>query len=346
VAATALSSGSSGVVTPGPPPATAVYPTYVVDPSKLPTINQGVSGWHADFYSLCAAASLEVTTAGSMELVIPPSGFASYFADGTPVITATGVSTTVGVLNSTQCAVGGSLVLAYQTQFYEAVAALQTAAGLTPSIQFGEFLWWFFGNPQNTPNGMAYFDPETTAAAQTALGRPLFPFLTPNDDPTVNGGADATFLRDRLRDHVGTLVTALRTSYPTIKIEVLFPYDVNYPQPVVPGSQVGGRLNYAVNLPVEWQGQQTSGLDRIKVEALQFATAFRSMDLANQAIQLMPNFGWPRGAVRYLVPVFGTFLPWQTEVGLAFSANVNAVNLWAFDHLNLYNLDITNLREP
>ncbi len=346
VATTALASDSTGLVTPGPPPATAVYPTYLVDPTKLPTLNRAVTDWHTDMYTLCAAANLEITTAGSMELVLPPSGFASYFADGTPVITATDVATTSGVLNSTQCAVGGSLVLAYQTQFYEAVAALQLAAGLTPSVQFGEFLWWFFGNPQNTPDGMAYYDPETTAAAKTQLGRALHLFLTPNDDPTVNGGADATFLQHRLRDHVGSLVSALRAAYPTIQIEVLFPYDVNYPEPVTPGSQVGGRLNYAVNLPLEWEGQQTSGLDRIKVEALQFATAFRSMDLSNQAIQLMPNFGWPRSAVRYLAPVFGTFTPWQTETGLAFSANLSNVNLWAFDHLCLYNLDITNLREP
>jgi hypothetical protein len=109
---------------------------------------------------------------------------------------------------------------------------------------------------------------------------------------------------------------------------------------------LGGRLNYFVNLPVEWKQQPTSGLDRMKVEALQFATQFRNLDLSTQAVALMPDFGWPRNLVRYLVPVFGTFVPWATEAGLAFSQNLNAVNLWAFDHICLLNLDVTNLREP
>ena len=38
-------------------------------------------------------------------------------------------------------------------------------------------------------SGMGYYDAETVAAAQTALGRPLHTFMTPNDDPTVNGSA-------------------------------------------------------------------------------------------------------------------------------------------------------------
>ena len=341
-----LQSGSTGSVVITVTQATSTYPVWTIDPTQQPVLNRAITDWHADFYAQCASRGLEVTTAGSMELVFPPSGYAAYFPDGTPVTTATDVSTSVGLLKSTQCAVGGALVIAYQKQFYEAVAALQLAAGLTPSVQFGEFLWWFFGNPQAAPDGMAYYDAETAAAALTALGRPLQVFLTPNDDPSVNQGADATFLRNRLRDHIASIASDLRTSYPGISIEVLFPYDVNYPGPVVPGSEIGGQLNYFVNLPLEWEQQTTSGLDRIKIEALQFGTAFRSLDLANQAIDLFPNFGWPRSALRYLTPIFGTFQAWQTETGLAFSANLNAVNLWAFDHLCLYNLDFTNLREP
>lgn len=339
-------SGSSGTVTVGPAPASGVPPLWMIDTTKAPTLTRSVMDWHSDFYAQCAQRSLEVTTAGSMELVLPPVGFAAIFPDAnqTPVTTDTGF----GSLLSTQCAVGNTSVIAYQEQFYKTVADLQSGAGLNPSLQFGEFLWWFFPGPQATnPSGMAYYDPQTTAAAQTALGRPLHVFRTQNDDPSINNYADAMFLRNRLRDHVSALVTFIRGYYPNAKLEVLFPYDVNYPQPV-DGSSVGGKLNNYVNLPVEWEQQSTSGLDRMKVEALQFSTQFRSLDLANQAINLMPNYGWPRSAVRYLVPLTGVllFLAWQTEVGLAFSAGLNAVNLWAFDHLNLYNLDLANLREP
>ncbi len=188
---------------------------------------------------------------------------------------------------------------------------------------------------------MAYYDDETVAAAQAALGRPLHVFTGPNDDPSVNGGADATFLRNRLRDHVAALVADLRSAYPTVKCEVLFPYDVNYPTPVPAGAPiVGGRLNSFINLPVEWRSKATSGLDRMKIEALAFGTSLRDMDLAKAAIELFPSFGWPSDSLRYLVPVFGTATPWHRELALTHAAGIATNNLWAFDHICLYNLDV------
>ncbi len=41
------------------------------------------------------------------------------------------------------------------------------------NVQYGEFLWWYFAGPNG---GMAYYDDETMAAAQTALGRALSPY--------------------------------------------------------------------------------------------------------------------------------------------------------------------------
>ena len=45
----------------------------------------------------------------------------------------------------------------------------------------------------------------------------------------MNASADAIFLRNRLRDHVASIMTAVRAEYPDAKFELLFPYDVNYP---------------------------------------------------------------------------------------------------------------------
>jgi hypothetical protein len=70
---------------------------------------------------------------------------------------------------------------------------------------------------------MAYYDAGTKTAAQAALGRPLALFVTPTDDPSINGYADALFLQNRLRDHVASLVSALTAAYPTIRMEVLLP---------------------------------------------------------------------------------------------------------------------------
>ncbi len=122
-----------------------------------------------------------------------------------------------------------------------------------------------------------------------------------------------------------------------MKCEVLWPYDVNYPTPVG-GS--GGQLNRFVNLPVEWQRQSTSGLDSMKVEALAFSTSLRDLNLARQAIDLFPGFGWPLGALRYLVPVFGSADPWERELALVWGAGLPFANLWAIDHICLFNLDV------
>jgi hypothetical protein len=179
------------------------------------------------------------------------------------------------------------------------------------------------------------------AAAQLALGRPLHVFQTTNDDPAVNGSADAIFLRNRLRDHVAALVADLKSAYPAAQFEVLWPYDVNYPIPVPVGNpSVGGQLNRFVNLPVEWQSQAASGLTTMKVEALAFASTMRDLNLAREAIELFPGFGWPVTDLRYLVPVFGSAAPWGRELALAQGAGIRTNNLWAFDHVCLFDLPV------
>ncbi|MDP9169009.1 MAG: hypothetical protein M3N54_00205, partial [Acidobacteriota bacterium] len=253
----------AGMVALTTPPQPGVYGTWVVDDSAAPPLNRAARDWHADFYALCAARSREVVTACSMELVNPPQGFVARFPDapGTPVSTDTGF----GTLVSNHCAAGSSKLFAYQKAVYRTIAGMQAAAGLVPSVQYGEFLWWYFAGP----GGMGLYDDETRAAAQIALGRPLHIFATPDDDPTVNGGADALFLRNRLRDYLAALVADIRSAYPAVKCELLWPYDVNYPTPVpVKDPSLGGRLNRFINLPVEWQQKPSSGFDRVKVEAL------------------------------------------------------------------------------
>jgi hypothetical protein len=316
----------------GPP--VGVSPDWDIDDTVSPPINRAVADWHADFYSQCHTLGLQVVTSCSMELVNPPDGYAAHYPDAlsTPVTTATDF----GGLFSTQCAVGSSKMLAYQKAVYRQIASMQSAAGLTPWVQYGEFLWWYFAGP----SGMGYYDAETVAAAaaSTGLGRALHTFLTPNDDPNaVNGGADAVFLRNRLRDYVAALVADIRSQYPVVTCEVLWPYDVNYPTPLSTG---GGQLNRFVNLPVEWQTKPSSGLDRMKVEALAFATSLRNLNLAREAVGLFSAFGWPLDSLTYLVPVFGSATPWIRELSLARAAGIAVTNLWALDHVCLYNLSV------
>jgi hypothetical protein len=308
---------------------------WAVDPTQSPTLNAGASAWHSDFYALCQARGTDVVTSISMELVNPPAGYSALFYDGKPVSTSTGFGSYV----SNHCAVGGP-ILAFQQSVLSDIAGLQTAAGLNPFVQMGEFLWWYFSEPNGA--SMAYYDAGTKTAAQAALGRPLALFVTPTDDPSINGYADALFLQNRLRDHVASLVSALTAAYPTIRMEVLLPLDVNYPVPVGPaGEQVGGQLNNYVNIPLDWESSTTAGFGFLKIEALAFGSTTRSLDLANSAITTGFAVSWPSAARRYLVPVFGTASPWQKEVNLAILAGYPIVNLWALDHICLYGWDIT-----
>jgi hypothetical protein len=89
------------------------------------------------------------------------------------------------------------------------------AAGLEARLQFGEVLWWFFPNA----SGMAFYDAYTTDAFQTTHGHPLHQFLTPNDDPSVNGHVDADFLRQTVRDHVNAIRAHVLASHPNAKFE-------------------------------------------------------------------------------------------------------------------------------
>ena len=322
------SSGGTATITEAPAAGSYDSSSYVIDDAVNPPINRATRDWHADFYAQVASRSREVVTSCSLELVYPPDSYVARFPDGTLVTTATGF----GSILSSQCAVGNTSMLAYQKAVYRNIAQMQSTAGLTPCVQYGEFLWWFNADPGI---GMAYYDSQTTAAATAALGRPLNVFLTTNDDPTINASADAIFLRNRLRDHVAALVTDIKSAYPTAICEVLWPYDVNYPQVLNDnGSILGGQLNYFVNLPIEWQQLSTAGFDRIKAEALAFSTGIRSLALAGEAIRLFGDFGWDLNSVRYLVPVFGQAIPWVRELSLAWAAGLKVVNFWAFDHIS------------
>jgi hypothetical protein len=231
-------------------------------------------------------------------------------------------------------------MLNFQKQLYKDLADLMAAASIVPSLQFGEFCWWYFAKQSQNPpgGGMAYYDDGTKAAAEAALGRPLHVFTSPEDDPGVNGGADATFLRNRLREHVAALAGHVRGFNPSAKFEVLFPFDANHPSPA--GVHlIGGRLNRFVNLPVEWEHKETSGLDRLKIEALDFGAWSRDLDLVRNAVLFALGLGWPKDSLRHMVAVFQPGYPWQKECLTALGEGIPVVNLWAFDHICLLGMD-------
>ncbi|MBV9085195.1 MAG: hypothetical protein JOZ62_21170 [Acidobacteriaceae bacterium] len=406
----ASANSASGTVTVSGNLNVGVDGTWQIDASASNVINFPIRQWHSDFFRLAASLGLPVTSAFSMELVNPPDDgtaantWQARFFDGTPVTTDTGFSH----LFSSQCVPGPNLQ-SLQAAAYTTIAGLQSAAGLTPWLQFGEFLWWFFSSMSQpvgycaytdpvsigvaTPHGMqtgdrvvisgiegctiangtwtitvtdanhftipvsangawvvgtgqvrggsmAYYDAVTSAAAQTALGRPLYKFTCQDDDPSVNGAADAQFLASRLKGHVDAIRNAVLAQFPNARFELLYPNDVNNPVcylgPNVAYPQ-GGRLNAAVNLPPQWKTKAGSGFDRFKVEGLSWGAQYRHLDLAQQAIvfPLTPPLSWNVSDVAYLLPWFNGGCPWPAEFHAASSRGLPLINLWAYDHLAL-----------
>lgn len=398
------STSSGGTITTSGTLAQGIDGTWQIDPSASNPINFPVRQWHADLFNELKAVGLAITTSFSMELVNPPDAWQARFYDGTAVTTDTGFAN----LKSSQCAFIDN-VTEFQISVFTAMAGLQSVAGLTPWLQFGEFLWWFYSSMMQPvgfcaftdpisigvaqPHGMAtgdrvvisgvlgctsangtwpitvtdsthftipvaangqwvtasgqvrggsmaYYDPVTSAAAESALGRPLYKFTCQDDDPGVNGGADAAFLAARLKAHVDAIRTAVLAQYPNAKFEILYPNDVNNPVCLLgPGVQFaqGGRLNAAVNLPLEWKTKEGSGLDRFKVEALSWGATYLNMDLSHQAITfaLTGPMSWNVADVAYLIPWYNGTCPWPREFGLASSRGLPVINFWAYDHLAL-----------
>jgi hypothetical protein len=195
--------------------------------------------------------------------------------------------------------------------------------------------------------GMAYYDAWVAAAAAAALGRPLASFYTQDDDPTVNGSADAAWLASCIKTHIDAIRAAVLAVQAGAKFELLWPQDVNDPSVYwsndLPYPQ-GGRLNRAVNLPAAYLTKAGSGLDRLKMEALSWGITYRNASNAAAAIAFPWTAGtWSRDDTAYLVPwVNGgcawpaEFLAWLNSVAAALAHSpAPVVNFWAVDHLVL-----------
>lgn len=310
-----------------------------VDLSQTPPLNRGALDWHADFFRECKAHNRELVVASSMELVLPPDELPARYQDGTPVKTSVGYGSDWW---SSHCAFNAPM-LAFQKQVFHTLAGLMDGAGLTPEIQFGEYCWWYF--PSEDGASMAFYDDDTRAAAETALGRPLARFRTATDDPAANNNMDAQFLRTRLRNHVAALIADIRAAYPNARFEVLFPYDVNYPVPAGVG-HIGGRLLRYINFPSEWEQKETSGFDRLKMEGLDWGAVSRDLDLVRDVLEFPVRLGWPLDSVRYMMPVFNGGCPWLKEYRMTKEIGIPFVNMWAFDHVCIFGLPVAEPAQP
>jgi hypothetical protein len=180
--------------------------------------------------------------------------------------------------------------------------------------------------------GMALYD------AWAAGAHSLASYYTQDD---VLSGGDATWLTGAVKTHIDAIRAAVLAAQSGAKFELLYPCDVNhatvywtnaYPYPQ------GGRLNAAANFPTAYQTKSGSGLDRLKIEALSWGSAYRNIDLAKAAVAFpatSPN-AWGAADTAYLIPIFNGGCPWTMEYLAALAQGIPLLVLFAADHMNLF----------
>jgi len=298
---------------------------WVIDPTQTPVLNRAFRDWNTDFFGLLKANGMSAVCSFSQELVNPPdnppsSVWVQRFPDGQPVETATGL----GTLNSSQIAFSSG-PQDYMAQAHAAMAGLMGAAGLTPRLQFGEILWWFLANG----SGMAFYDADTQAAAQSTLGRALATFNTPNDDPSINSYADANFLRTRLYNYVAAIQSAVLAQCPSAVFELLWPMDVNDPD--------NCRLLRYINLPPQWTTRAGSRFDTFLIEGYQYPGINHNLDQATRCAQYpWTELAWDQAHCRYLMGLYYGTWPWLREFVNVNRLGLPVIKIWAYDHLCLF----------
>ena len=303
---------------------------WQIDDTVMPPLNAAAREWHANLFSELAAAGREIAVAYSMEFTNAPDDptdpahvWIARYANGRRVKTG---------WSSHHCAFSAA-VLAYQKEAFAEMANLMAKAGLVPWIQFGEFLYWPKSNyaDYQTPGdvgGMAFYDGYTTWLAQQQLGRPLWVFRLPTDDPTEHP-EDSAFLRSRILEHVTALKQHVLGVVPSTKFEILWALDAEMGPPL---GYAGALIEY-VSTPDAWRSK---GLfDRFKVECLDRSAYTHDVDILRSAVAwpfTEPGWSWDKADCAYLAANWNGGCLWRQEIDLARQAGVPLVGVWAFDH--------------
>ena len=179
-------------------------------------------------------------------------------------------------------------------------------------------------------SGMAFYDADTQAAAQSALGRALATFHTPNDDPSVNSYADANFLRTRLYNYVAAIQSYVLSQCPSAVFELLWPMDVNDPD--------NCKLTRYINLPSQWTTRAGSGLRHVPDRGLPVAGESITTSTKRAGAPRYPwkELAWDQAHCRYLMGLYYGTWPWMREFVNASRLGLPAIKLWAYDHLCLF----------
>ncbi len=190
---------------------------WYTDLAATPRLNRAVRDWSQSYFQALNGYGLDATASFSMELgngdPSTGAGIAQRYPDGVAVVVSTpALQTNFSPTSAT-----------YWQQVYLDMAAVLTAAGLTPYLQFGEVQWWYF---PDDGSGMPFYDAYTTSTFESEYGRSMAVITSNTIDPATVAD-EAAFLPGLIGSFTAQIRAFVKATYPTCRFEVLYPPDVN-----------------------------------------------------------------------------------------------------------------------
>jgi hypothetical protein len=287
------------------------------DLGAMPRINRAARDWSASFLTALKGYGIDAAASFSMELQhgddSAGAGIAQRYPNGDPAwLTTPALQTNFGPAST-----------AFWQQVHTDMAGAMAGAGMVPYLQFGEVQWWYFPGPTAaavTEPGLPLYDAYTTAAFQSANGRPMAVIPNQYADPATLA-LECAFLPGLIGTFTQAIRNFVRLSFPNARFEVLYPVDVN-----------DTALNRIINFPAnDWT---PTNLNCLKTENFTY-TFERDLNKATQAIQLPGEVGFPLSQSSHLVGISDYTTPWQREEQIASGTGLESVVLFALDQFCL-----------
>ncbi len=281
------------------------------DLQALPRLNRAARDWSLSFFVALRGYGIDVVASFSMELgngdPSPAAGIAQRYPSQNPVLLST---------PSLQTNFSPTSVAFWQ-QVYQEMASIQSAAGITPYLQFGEVQWWYFADDGS---GMPFYDQYTTGAFQTQYGRAMTVITANTTDPATIP-QEASFLPQLIGSFTNQVMSYVRSAYPNCRFEVLYPTDVN-----------NTPLNQVINYPRSaWT---SANLNCLKTESFTY-TYNRNLDLSRTSIEAGGAFGFLPAQRSHLAGISDASTAWLKEARMAEGCGFESVVLFALDQLCL-----------
>ena len=290
---------------------------WKTDLNAVPRINRAARDWHIAYFTALKGYGIDVVTSFSTEMLnADPSsdaGLAQRYPDGTPTI----VNTPAVQTNFSPQAI------AYWQQVYLDMAALQSAAGLTPYLQFGEIQWWYFpkqiwnnSTAQNQYVGMPFYDQYTVAQFEVKYGRPPQVILSNSADPSPYSD-ELSFFSALLGSYTSAIRQAVVQQFPNCRWEVLYPTDTN-------NTPLNRIANFAID---DWT---PSNLNSLKTESFGF-TGSSNLDASAYSMGVSAAKGFPNAQRAHLIGIGDAFSCWLKESNYAQAQGLGSITLFALD---------------